>query len=272
VLATAVQELKQAIAENTGRNVTDPAFARRVDGLISVFYDDIGEITRVSTRTLFDLFVIKVLYVERRSTDANVIDYIGGLLERYLLTAALFPPHASGTVGLPYISDLLHEPEQVKNVQNLFEAYRRFGDNSLFVTGVFPQSLSAGRRRATTASFVDRAYYVTAGKRFYHLASQHDLAELTEQRPLLEKLASYFEVYTESLNELSDRYITGFDLPLIADKMLDNFNAYRQTGDERSLQNARRYAAILKLDAASFPALMQINRSRPHLLDSPAGS
>ena len=69
------------------------------------------------------------------------------------------------------------------------------------------------------------------------------------------KLSTYFEVYLEALNEMSERYIMGFDLALIADKMLDNFNRYRQTGEERYLQNARRYAAILKLEPEAFPKL-----------------
>jgi len=35
--------------------------------------------------------------------------------------------------------------------------------------------------------------------------------------------------------------------------MLDNFNLYRKTGEARYLENARRYAAILKIDPAAFP-------------------
>ena len=73
----------------------------------------------------------------------------------------------------------------------------------------------------------------------------------------------------DALNEMSDRYIMGFDLRLIADKMLDNFNQYRRTGEERFLQNARRYAAILKLDPQAFPSLMKANRPRAYLLEPP---
>jgi len=252
MLETAVQELKEEIAEHDGANVASAAFARRVDELIGVFYDDIGEIINVSTRTLFDLFVIKVLYVGRGSTDAGVVDYLGRLLDRYLDTRELFPTDAGGKMSLYYLSDLLRETEKLGHVQNLFEAYRKYGDNSLFVTGVFPRALRRRRGR-----FVDRSYYVSTGKRFYRLAAGHDLAEFTQQRELLEKLAAYFELYSDALNELSERYVMGFDLNLIADKMLDNFNHYRRTGEERYLENARRYAAVLKLDAESFPSLMQ---------------
>jgi len=68
----------------------------------------------------------------------------------------------------------------------------------------------------------------------------------------------------DALNEVSERYVLGFDLNLIADKMLDNFNLYRRTGEDRYLENARRYAAILKLDEGRFPALYR--RVRPRIL------
>ena len=268
MLEAAVRELKDVIGEHDGTNVARGAFARRVDALISAFYDDIAEIARVPTRTLFDLFVIKVLYVERRSTDAGVIDYLGQLLDRYLYTRELFPIAQDGKLSLYHLSDLLRETQQLTHFQNLFEAYRKYGDNSLFVTGVFPRALRRGRRRARVA-FVDRSYYVSTGKRFYHLAAEHELAEFTQQRALLEKLAAYFEVYMDALNEMSDRYIMGFDLRLIADKMLDNFNQYRRTGEERFLQSARRYAAILKVEPDAFPSLMKAARPRAYLLEPP---
>ena len=262
MLEAAVRELKDEIAGRDGTNVAGAAFARRVNELLSVFYDDIGEITNVSTRALFDLFVIKVLYVERRSTDASVVDYLGQLLDRYLYARELFPVGEGGKPGWIYLSDLIQETRQRARFQNLFEAYRKYADSSLFVSGVFPRALRRRRGRQGAVPSIDRSYYVTTGKRCYRLAARHELAGFTQQRALLEKLAAYFEVYMEALNELSERYVMGFDLHLIADKMLDNFNRYRQTGEERFLQNARRYAAILKVDPSAFPSLLKYARAR----------
>jgi len=258
MLETAVQELKQEIWARDGSNAANASFAKRVDELISVFYDDIGEITTVSTHTLFDLFVIKVLYVERGSRDAAVVEYLGQLLDRYLDTRELYPMAQEGRMSLYYLSDLLKETQRPARFQNLFEAYRKYGDNSLFVTGIFPRALRKRRGRSVVAvAFVDRGYYVSTGKRFYHLAAEHELAEFTQQRELLEKLSYYFEVYVDALNELSERYVMGFDLNLIADKMLDCFNQFRRTGEARFLENARRYAAILKVDPEAFPSIMK---------------
>lgn len=258
MLEAGIRELKQVIAEHDGANVADARFARRVDELLGAFYDDIGKISRVPSRALFDLFVMKVLYVGRRSTDASVIDYLGELLNRYLFTRELFPLVQGGRQVPLYLSDLLDESRRVTHFQNLFEAYRKYGDNSLFLTGVFPHSLQRRRRwsrRPKPAAFVDRSYYVTTGKTFYRMASEHELAALTEQRELLAKLSAYFEVYMDALNEMSERYIMGFDMHLIADKMLDYFNLYRRTGEEKYLENARRYAAILRVDRARFPSI-----------------
>lgn len=256
-----VRELKQVIAAYDGENAADRRFARLVDELVSTVYDDIGEIKRLPSRVLFDLFVIKVLYVGRGSRYADVIDYLGRLLDDCLYTRSLFPPDEHGRPQKLYFSDMLDRPRALSRFQNMFEAYRKYGDNALFVTGVFPASLNrrrnAGRgmMRRRAARGIDRGYYVTTGKTMYQLASRHELAEDTQQRDTLEKLARNFEIYVDALNELAERYIMGFDMDLIADKMLDNFNRYRTSGDEQYLTNARRYAALLKLDRGRFPSL-----------------
>ncbi len=260
MLEQRVLELKQIIAGNDGRNAADRRFARAVDELVGAVYDDIGEIKDMPTRALFDLFVIKVLYVGRHSRHAGVIDYLGGLLDDRLYTNELFPPDEHGRPQRMYFSDLLDEQKSGARFQNMFEAYRTYGDNALFLTGVFPSSLRRGRAAATTAHrrparMVDANYYITTGKAGYGMAARHALAEDTHQRETLDKLAANFEVYVDALNEMSERYIMGFDMTLIADKMLDCINSYRRSGDERHLADARRYAAILRVDAARFPVL-----------------
>lgn len=268
-LEGSVQELKRTIYAHDGSNVAGAAFRRQVDDLISVFYDDIGSIVTLSLRSLFDLFVIKVLYVERRSRDASVIDYLGDMLSRYLYMRELFPAIAAGgRRPLYYFTDVVSQLEQRPiHFQNLFEVYRKYGDNALFITGIFSRSLRRRRPgRLGGSRLVDASYYVSTGKASYRLAAEHELAEFTQQRLTLYKLSDYFEVYMEALNEMSERYILGFDMNLIADKMLDNINLYRRSGDERYLDNARKYAAILRIDEQRFPSLFR--RPRGHILGS----
>ena len=259
-----VQQLKGVVTEHTGSNVADAKFAVEVDGLLSAFYDDIGEIKSIRLQSLFDLFLIKTLYVERRSTDGHIIDYLSSMMSSFLFTRDLFPLVRDNRRFGFMLSDLLEEMQNMTRFPNLFEAYRKLGDYSLFITGIFPASLSRRRRwrrpyyRAPT---VDVHYHVSNGKNYYHLASTHELADETQQRMLLSKLSSYFEIYMGAMNEVSERYVLGFDMNLIADKMLDNFNRFRRTGDEVYLENARKYAALLKVDRTSFPRLWKLRRA-----------
>jgi hypothetical protein len=263
MLEQRIRELKAIIAENDGHNAADSRFARAVDDLLSAFYDDIGHITDTPSRALFDLFVIKVLYVGRRSCHADVIDYLSAMLDTFLYARELFPPDADGAPRSIYFSDLLDEERRNEIAGDRFEAYRHYGDSALFLTGVFRQSVGAGRRAASPRAplrrdppaTVDASYYVSTGKAMYRMASQQDRAEEMRQRETLERLARFFEIYVEALNEMSMRYILGFDLDLLADKMLDSINAYRESRAPRALSDARRYAAILQLDADRYPAL-----------------
>jgi hypothetical protein len=273
MLETEIGALKERIWENNGTNIADASFTAEVDRLINVFYDDIGELKVISMRNLFELFVIKTLYVERGGRDAGVIDYLGEMLTRYLFTRELFPIAHGSRRAMMYLSDLLEETRRPGSVhfQNLFEAYRKFADNSLFIVGIFPQALRRARRGRSLGTLVDKSYFTTNGKAYYRLAAQHDLAELTRQRETLIKLSSYFDIYSDALQEMSERYVMGFDMNLIADKMLDCFNLYRRTHEQHYLENARKYAALLKIDQGRFPALFK-RRARPVILDGPPGS
>ena len=257
MLEQRVNELKQIIAGNDGRNAADARFARAVDELVSEVYDDIGEAHDLPARALFDLFVIKVLYVGRHSCHAGVVDYLGSLLESQLDAGRLFPSDEQGRPRRLYFSDMLRGEPLPAGCDSVFEAYRQYADGALFLAGVFPSSLLP-RRRATDAPLrrggtpaVDRGYYVSTGKAMYRMASDRREAE-QPQRDTLAKLAEHFEVYVDALNEMSARYIMGCDTELIGDKMLDAFNRHRETGDAGDLANARRYAAMLRLEPALF--------------------
>src|SRR6185295_830620 len=100
-------------------------------------------------RTLFDLFVIKVLYVGRHSVDAGIIDYLGAMLEQSMLTSSIFPPDEQGRPRRLYFSDLLDPEKRPLGVANIFEAYRWYADGALFLSGIFPSSLRARAKGAS---------------------------------------------------------------------------------------------------------------------------
>jgi hypothetical protein len=157
----------------------------------------------------------------------------------------------------PYMSDFVAAADEARS-ERTFEVCRHFGDNALFISGVFPQAL--GRKRAGGimggGSFVDRDYFVTVGRQYYNLAAQQEIARAVSLRTTLLRLAEFFDVYVDALNEMSGQYVLGMDMRLIADKMLDAFNRYRQTREVRDLRAARLYATLIKLDERAWPELL----------------
>jgi hypothetical protein len=265
--ATLVREdieiLRETIRANDGANVASGPFARKVDQLISDFYDEIGELTELRLGDILDLFLIKVLYVNRRSRDAETLTYLGRMMERYLRVGEMSLGKRS---HLPYLSDLMDETANPSGrFPSEFEAYRKFGDNALFITGIYPSSLGRkrGGGRMGGAPLVDKTYFVTLGRRYYEMAARHDTAQWIQMRTTLERLSRFFDVYVEALNEMSDRYVMGMDMQLIADKMLDAFNRYKETRDARDLEAARKYAALLRLDGREWPALEKVADEGP---------
>lgn len=259
-----IGSLREAIRANDGANIAHGAFARKVDQLIGDFYDDIGELTDLRLSDILDLFLIKVLYVDRGSRDASTLDYLGRMLERFLRASELTGP---GNRPAAYLSDLIAEvSEPGSPAGSPFEAYRRYGDSALFISGVLRQGL--GRRRAGGllggGALVDASYYFALGRRYYEMAAGEEQARRVELRPTLLRLAQFFEVYSDALNEVSGRYVLGMDMRLIADRMLDAFNRYRATREMVHLDLARKYASLLRLDARQWPSLGQ------HPPDEPA--
>lgn len=253
-----VRALKAVIAGNDGRNAADAKFSRAVDDLVHAVYDDIGEIRCISSRALFDLFVIKVLYVGRGSRHAGVIEYLGAMLDRYIAANELYPVDADGKMRRLYFSDILDDDTREQFFRTRFDAYRAYADSALFFSGVFPASLVRRRPSSRTplrrraAPLIDSNYYVSTGKAMYRLAASQN-AETSIQRETLAALAQHFELYVDALNELSERFILAPDAQVITDHLLDNLNRHKVSGHPADLEVAGKYAAILNLDGLKFP-------------------
>ena len=239
----------KALIRTPTAETRDWRFEREIDDLLGVFYDDIGTIKLLPLRSLFDLFLLKVMYVGRDARDPEVLDYLSDMLNRFLLSRELMRFNAR----YDFLFSLLDEIKERSRFQNLFEASRQMADNALFVTGIFP---TAGRRRRGwgRAPRFDREHFIDVGQRYYQVAAEEELAQLVGQREVLNKLSQGFRFYVETLNEVSQRYVLGFDMELMSNKMLDAYNTYRRTGDVAHLDSASKYAALLKVDR-SFSGL-----------------
>ncbi len=252
-----VTELKTLI-RTPNAPTRDWRFERQVDELLDVFYDDIGTIKLLPLRSLFDLFLLKVMYVGRDARDPEVLDYLSDMMNRFLLSRELMRFNAR----YDFLFSLLDEIKEKSRFQNLFETSRQMADNALFVTGIFP---TAGRRRRGWGRppRFDREHFIDLGQRYYQVAAEEDLASVVGQRDVLSKLSTGFRFYVETLNEVSQRYVMGFDMELMTNKMLDAYNAYRRTGEQAYMDAASKYAALLKVDR-SFAG---VRRPRGRIID-----
>ncbi len=126
LLGEEIAILRETIRANDGSNVANRAFVRKVDELITAFYDDIGEFTALSLTDILDLFLIKVLYVNRASRDAGTLEYLSDLLGRYLLTSSM----DLGQGIVPYMTDFMVKTAETRGDET-FEVARKYGDNAL---------------------------------------------------------------------------------------------------------------------------------------------
>ena len=163
MLEQRILELKQIIAANDGHNAADSRFARAVDDLVDAFYSGMGRVRSFPSRAVFDLFLIKVLYVERRSAHGDVIDYLGEMLDSFLYAQRLFPAGSDGRPRRIYFSDVIDDERRAELGPDAYEAYRAYADNALFFAGVFRRSLQRRRPAARSALRSGAAPAVDAG-------------------------------------------------------------------------------------------------------------
>ena len=276
---TAVQALKETASAHEGRNIVDRAFARQVDTLLDGFYADITQLKRIELQSLFDLFLLKSLYIDRHSTSIATLDYLGGLLARHVRMREIFPiPDLAAHFG-SLLESLMEEAEHgaAREAQNLFEANRNIADSTLFLIGIFPASLTGRRsrwrrRRSPTMQAIPRldiSYYTRLGRSHYALASEHELARWTGLDGVLSRLSNNFDIYAEVLSEVAQTFIHGVDVQRVTNLMLDSYNAWRRTGDPQRMEELRKYAALLALDPRR--AFSRLRRRQHYVLLDPAG-
>ena len=271
---TAVQTLKETAAAHEGRNIVDRAFARQVDSLLDGFYADITQLKRIELQSLFDLFLLKALYIDRQSKSIATLDYLGSLLARHVRMREIFPiPDLAAHFG-NLLESLVEEAEHgaTREAQNLFEANRNIADSTLFLIGIFPASLTGRRNRwrrrrnpaMPTIPKLDLSYYQRLGRSHYALASEHELARWTGLDRVLSRLSNNFDIYSEVLSEVAQTFIHGVDVQRVTNLMLDSYNAWRRTGDPQRMEELRKYAALLALDPRrAFSLLSRRRRNLP---------
>jgi hypothetical protein len=155
---------------------------------------------RVSAHFYFYVLVRRVF---RRSgiQDRNVADYVAELLSEFSNQQNTRCTVPGNDKPLDYLFEML-AALQTADDRTSFYIQAHIGNQSLFLSGVFPDRIRARNERR---GFPNLRYYEDLGRANYRAASNHRLARTYELGPIFEKLSSSFESTRMALNDLSER-------------------------------------------------------------------
>lgn len=116
--------------------------------------------------------------------DRDIHGYLTDLLLEFMFVGKLYKLRNDQGNRLEYLVDMLQMAEEAPRRQRKAH-YKHVGDYSLFILGMFPESLSRGKRAISTR------YYADTGRRSYWAASQ--LERDTSSTVVYRKLADQFD-------------------------------------------------------------------------------
>ena len=137
-----------------------------------------------------------------RLPDPRLAEYVSGLLVDFTHVDSLYRVRDARGRRLEDVGHMLLESNPLLGADSFDrerEVRKHVGDYVLFMTGLFPESLS-GRQRFRQMRldvFVD---YMKAGKESYEVVSAFDQFEYKDEAPLFRKLAENFELCVFGLN------------------------------------------------------------------------
>lgn len=137
-------------------------------------------------------------------TDPPLIDYLSGLLSRFVHTNEVYRLRGDSGQPLTELADMVSEAGQLPAGRTQREYYRHIGDFALFWTGVYPEVLNRVRSRACKDHFVS---YTVQGKRGYLLTSRLDeVQHHDEDASLFRRLSEQFEVCAVVLRKVREEW------------------------------------------------------------------
>ncbi|MEX0670235.1 MAG: hypothetical protein WD060_07250 [Pirellulales bacterium] len=129
--------------------------------------------------------------------DPPLVDYVSVLLVRFLRNEAALPSAAASEAA--DVARLLVDAASHAVPDEAREEYRHIGDVTLFWSGLYPEALRPLEYRGLRDPL--DAYRET-GKRAYWLASRLEPANAADERQLLERLSSDYDLCVEGLAEV----------------------------------------------------------------------
>lgn len=153
-------------------------------------------------RRFFNDMVRRRFDADARLPDPRLAAYVSGLLVDFTHVDNLYRVRDARGRRLEDVGEMLLASNPLLEASSFDrerEVRKHVGDYVLFMTGLFPESLSGRQRlgRMRLDVFVD---YVEAGKESYRVVSAFDQFEYRDEAPLFRKLAENFELCVFGLN------------------------------------------------------------------------
>ncbi len=153
-------------------------------------------------RQLFSDLVWQHFVADVRLRDPRVTNYVTALLTDFTHVDSLYRIRDSRGRPLEDVGEMLIESNPLLEASSFDReraVRRHIGDYTLFMTGLFPESITPERRRwrFRLDALVD---YVKAGKESYAIVSSFDQFEYCDEAPLFRRLSDNFELCVHGLN------------------------------------------------------------------------
>lgn len=123
--------------------------------------------------------------------DKDILLYLTDLLIDFIRIEHLYRLKDGEGNELHYLIDMLQKAAEAPRSEQKM-CYQHIGDYSLFILGMFPESLNYGRRA------LPQSYYMDTGRRSYQVASE--LENDSHGTVVFRKLAEKYERCVLSLN------------------------------------------------------------------------
>ncbi len=116
--------------------------------------------------------------------DRDLHRYLSDLLLEFMAVESLYKIRDEDGARVEYLFDMLRLASDAPRTQKKVH-YKHIGDYSLFILGMFPESLTRGKRA------ISPSYYADTGRRSYWAASEleRDQASTVVYRKLADKFA-----------------------------------------------------------------------------------
>jgi len=153
-------------------------------------------IADIDAREFFQGALQSALQNQQLSVCGETIVYLGNLLTSFIYAERLYDHTPDGVMIRPLVHHY-QEALEARSVTDRTAALRRLGDISLFISGLFAQSLNR--------SLVDVDYYISMGGNAYgYLSESHFRSGTIGLKYVFSELSGKFIALTDVLSEVGE--------------------------------------------------------------------